>query len=157
MCKVKANGRTRRVRRLQEPRFCVNVNSSSNPFGRHMTSTNRLLLARVEGVAANIKKRFFPSSPRRGVCAIKKKLRSILSRADGVVTKHQPIRMVFTHHPGHSIKEAARQFIEVAATPPRRGGERSSPCWGSSWITAPDPSLFQIPGYIDRDDATVTF
>src|SRR5262245_61330825 len=30
----------------------------------------------------------FPSSSRRGGCAFKKKLRSILSRADGVVSKH---------------------------------------------------------------------
>src|SRR5215471_11647151 len=31
----------------------------------------------------------FPSSPRRGGCAINKKLRSILSRADGVVISHK--------------------------------------------------------------------
>src|SRR5215475_9623213 len=50
----------------------------------------------------------FPSSPRRGVCAIKKKLRSILSRADGVVIIHNEILAELDHHPGRSIKEASR-------------------------------------------------
>jgi hypothetical protein len=136
MCKVKANGRTRRARRLQEPRFCVNVNSSSNPFGRHMTSTNRLLLARVEGVATNIKKRFFPYSPRRGVCAIKKKLRSILSsrRRRGVQPQQDSVE--FDHHPGRSRKEAARYFIDVAPTPPRRGGEIADLCFLATALSA---------------------
>jgi hypothetical protein len=37
-----------------------------------------------------------------------KKLRSILSRADGVVSKHHQILSEFTHHPVRSITEASR-------------------------------------------------
>src|SRR5262249_43692818 len=37
------------------------------------------------------------------------------------------------HHPVRSIKEASRYLIEVAATPPRRGGENCGPlCLGNS-------------------------
>ena len=79
----------------------------------------------------------FPSSPRRGVCAIKKKLRSILIRADGVVINHQPNLLEFPHHPVRSIKEASRYFVEVAATPPRRGGENCGPLrFGSNPLLA---------------------
>jgi hypothetical protein len=60
---------------------------------------------------------------RRGSCAINKKSGSFIIRADGVVINHQQFLLEFTHHPGRSIKEASRYFIEVAATPPRRGGE----------------------------------
>src|SRR5262249_61138661 len=65
----------------------------------------------------------FPSSPRRGGCAIKKKSRSILSsrRRGGVQPQQNSVE--FDHHPVRSIKEASRYFIEVASTPPRRGGE----------------------------------
>ena len=75
------------------------------------------------GVLPNVQWRRFPSSPRRGVCAIKKKLRSILSRADGVVSKFQQNLLVVTHHPVRSIKDASRYFIDVAARPSseRRG------------------------------------
>jgi hypothetical protein len=38
-----------------------------------------------------LRSEIFPSSPRRGGCAIKKKLRSILSRADGVVISYETI------------------------------------------------------------------
>jgi hypothetical protein len=63
----------------------------------------------------------FPSSPRRGGCAIKNKLRSILSRADGVVINHKQILLEFTHHPVRSTKDASRYFIDIADAPPRRG------------------------------------
>src|SRR5215471_10513493 len=68
---------------------------------------------------------FFPSSPRRGGCAIKIKSRSILSsrRRGGVQPPQNSVE--FDHHPVRSIKEASRYFIEVASTPPRRGGEKS--------------------------------
>src|SRR5215470_11441377 len=88
--------------------------------------------------------KFSPSSkdsPRRGGCAIKKRSRSILPsrRRDerseckrdsaqpvisGVQTQQNSVE--FDHHPVRSIKEASRYFIEVAATPPRRGGEKSA-------------------------------
>jgi hypothetical protein len=59
----------------------------------------------------------FPSSPRRGGCAIKKKPRSILSRADGVVIQFQQIVFVLDHHPVRSIKGGfASSFSFVAAT-----------------------------------------
>ena len=48
-----------------------------------------------------------------------------LARADGVVSKHQQFLLEFSHHPVRSTKEASRYFIDVAATPPRRGGEKS--------------------------------
>ena len=69
--------------------------------------------------------RIFPSSPRRGGCATKKKSRSILStrRRGGVQPPQNSVE--FDHHPVRSIKEASRYFIEVASTPPRRGGENS--------------------------------
>src|SRR5690348_9213447 len=71
--------------------------------------------------------RIFPSSLRRGGCAIKKKLRSILSRADGVVINHKQILLEFTHHPVRSTKDASRYFIDIADAPPRKGGEKVAP------------------------------
>src|SRR5215471_6308017 len=50
-----------------------------------------------------VKWRTFPSSLRRGGCAIKKKLRSILSRAAGVVINHNEILSELDHHPVRSI------------------------------------------------------
>jgi hypothetical protein len=73
-----------------------------------------------------VKWRTFPSSLRRGGCAIKKKLRSILDRAAGVVIRSNEILSELDHHPVRSIKEASRYFIDVAATHPQRGGESSS-------------------------------
>src|SRR5262249_30992220 len=63
----------------------------------------------------------------RGGCAIKKKSRSILSsrRRGGVQPQQNSVE--FDHHPVRSIKEASRHFIDVASTPPRRGGENSPP------------------------------
>src|SRR5215831_17354729 len=78
--------------------------------------------------------RIFPSSPRRGGCAIKKKSRSVLtSRRRGGVQPQQN-SAEFDHHPVRSTKEASRYFIDVAATPPRRGGEN---CALSIWATDP--------------------
>jgi hypothetical protein len=57
----------------------------------------------------------FPSSPR--------------SR---VVIKHQLKFSELDHHPVRSIKEASRHFIEVADTPPRRGGEKSGTAVGNT-------------------------
>src|SRR5215813_1032321 len=67
--------------------------------------------------------RIFPSSPRRGGCAIKKQSRSVLSsrRRGGAQTQQNSAE--FDHHPVRSTKEASRYFIEVAATP-RRGSKR---------------------------------
>src|SRR5215831_2930638 len=77
---------------------------------------------------------FFPSSPRRGGCAIKIRSRSILRsrRRGGVQTQQTSVE--FDHHPDRSIKEASRYLIEVAATPPRRGGENCALC---IWATRP--------------------
>jgi hypothetical protein len=43
-----------------------------------------------------------------------------------VVINHQQFLLEFTHHPVRSPKDASRYFIDVAATPPRRGGEKLS-------------------------------
>ena len=87
----------------------------------------------------------FPSSPRRGGCAIKKTSRSTLSSRSGDERSEckrdsaQPVisgvqtpqnSVEFDHHPVRSIKEASRYFIEVAATPPRRGGELRTSAFG---------------------------
>src|SRR5215475_14357538 len=58
------------------------------------------------------------------------KSRSILSSRRGGGDK-LPNRFVaeLDHHPVRSIEEASRHFIEVADTPPRRGGENSRPQW----------------------------
>ena len=53
-----------------------------------------------KGVLPNVQWRHFPSSSRRDGCAIKKKLRSILSRADGVVIIHNEILAELDHHSG---------------------------------------------------------
>src|SRR5215510_308467 len=87
-------------------------------------SDSALIGFQVSGVARFMAK--FPSSLsslRRGGCAIKKKPRSILSsrRRGGVQPQQNSVK--FDHHPVRSIKEASRYFIEVAATPPQRGGE----------------------------------
>src|ERR1051326_3383494 len=65
----------------------------------------------------------FPTSRRRGGCAIKKTSRSFLSsrRRGGVQPQRNSAE--FDHHPVRSITEASRYFVEVASTPPRRGGE----------------------------------
>ena len=82
--------------------------------------------------------RTFPSSARRGGCAIKKSREASLARADGDERSEckrgsaQPVIVVFNlnkilwnldHHPVRSIKDASRYFVEVAAIPSsgRRG------------------------------------
>jgi hypothetical protein len=81
----------------------------------------------VGRVAQMVEWRIFPSSPRRGGCAIKKVSRSILSsRRRGGVQQNSP---EFDHHPVRSKKEASQYFVEVASTtPPRRGGENYGLC-----------------------------
>ena len=71
--------------------------------------------------------RIFPSSLRRGGCAIQKTSRSIQSsrRRGGVQPQQNSVEL--DHHPVRSIKEASRYFVEVASTPPRRGGENREP------------------------------
>src|SRR5215831_8027559 len=64
----------------------------------------------------------FPSSPRRGGCAIKKQLRSHLSRADGVVIQFQQIVFVIDHHPVRSIKGCFAPF-SLLSRPPLLGEE----------------------------------
>src|SRR5438309_2255904 len=66
-----------------------------------------------------------PLLPEEGGCAIKKTSRSILSRADGVVINHEINLLDLDHHPVRSIKVASQHFSDVAATPPRGGGECS--------------------------------
>src|SRR5215468_12237133 len=60
--------------------------------------------------------RIFPSSPRRGGCAIKKTSRSILSSRRRGGVQPQQNSAEFGHHPVRSIKEASRYFVEVAST-----------------------------------------
>src|SRR5215831_13399634 len=87
-----------------------------------------------------VESRIFPSSPRRGGCAIKKTSRSILSSRRRGGVQPQQDSAEFDHHPVRSKKEASRYLFEVASTPPRRGGENcgtlrfgNSP--GSPWIS----------------------
>src|SRR5262249_32077037 len=63
----------------------------------------------------------FPSSPRRGGCAIKKTSQSILSsrRRGGVQPQQNSVE--FDHHPVRSIKEASRYFL--TSRPPLLGEE----------------------------------
>src|SRR5262249_38748589 len=66
---------------------------------------------------------------RGGVAARSRKSREAsLARADGVVFNLQQNSAEFDHHPVRSTKEASRYFIEVAASPPRRGGENRALC-----------------------------
>src|SRR5215813_10896320 len=55
-----------------------------------------------------------------------------LARADGVVIIHNKILLELNHHPVRSIEDASQYFIEVADTPPRRGGETAHPPLSSS-------------------------
>ena len=73
---------------------------------------------------------FFPSSARRGGCAISKKLRSVLSRADGVV-----IRWNWITTPS-APQRGLRDIFDVAATPPRRGGENVGCNSSAGWRVA---------------------
>ena len=83
------------------------------------------------------------SPPLRGVAARSRKSREAsLTRADGderSECKRDSAQLVisgvqlqqnsveFDHHPVRSIKEASRYFVDVASTPPRRGGENCGP------------------------------
>src|SRR5262249_1893056 len=60
--------------------------------------------------------RIFPSSPRRGACAIRKTSRSILSSRRRGGVQPQQNSAEFDHHPVRSIKEASRYLLEVAST-----------------------------------------
>src|SRR5215831_6348445 len=67
-----------------------------------MNTTRSFLIAtRAKGAVT------FPSSPRRGGCAINKELRSFLSsrRRGGVQPRQNSVE--FDHHPVRSIKEAS--------------------------------------------------
>src|SRR5690349_13921101 len=48
-----------------------------------------------------------------------------LTRADGVVINYEQIMLELDHHSVRSTKEASQYFVNVAATPPRRGGDSS--------------------------------
>src|SRR5215471_5544225 len=73
---------------------------------------------------------FSPPLRGGGGCAIKKSRAASSARADGAVTNFQNKFVAeLDHHPVRSIEEASRHFIEVADTPPRRGGENSRPQW----------------------------
>jgi len=65
------------------------------------------------------------SPPHRGGVAARsrKRCEASLARADGVVFNLNKNSVEFDHHPVRSIKDASRYFVEVAATPPRGGGE----------------------------------
>src|SRR5215813_12875563 len=68
----------------------------------------------------------FPSSARRGGCAINKMLLSHRSGADGVVRAAKTRRPEYFAElttPSAPTKEASQHLITVASTPPLRGGE----------------------------------
>ena len=65
----------------------------------------------------------FPLLSEEGLRDQQKAAQHPLARADGVVINHQQFLLEFTHRPIRSNEEASRYFIDVAATPPRRGGE----------------------------------
>src|SRR5262249_39662275 len=68
----------------------------------------------------------FPLLSEEGWAARSRKRREAsLARADGVVFNLNRILLELDHHPVRSIKEASRHFVEVASTPPRRGGVSS--------------------------------
>ena len=71
--------------------------------------------------------RISPSSPRRGGCAINEMPRSIRSSRGRGGVRPQGNSVGMDHHPIRSLEEASQYFIEVADTPPRRGGERAHP------------------------------
>jgi hypothetical protein len=70
----------------------------------------------------------FPSSPRRGRCAINKKPRSILSsrRRGGDQSPEQFCWNLVTT-PSAPERRLRDIFVDVASTPPRRGGENCGP------------------------------
>src|SRR5262245_44278642 len=60
-----------------------------------------------------------PLLVRRGGCASKKMLRSLLSGADGVVTREVVSRLTTASAP---TNEASRHLLDVASTPPHEEG-----------------------------------
>src|SRR5689334_95318 len=86
---------------------------------------------------------------RGGVAARSRKSReaSFGSRRRGGVQPQQN-SAEFDHHPVRSVKEASRCLIEVAATPPRRGGENCGPRRFGQQVLAPVAALI---GCASRD------
>ena len=78
---------------------------------------------------------FFPSSPRRGGCAIRETSRSILSSRRRGGVQPQQNSVAFDHHPVRSIKEASRYF--EMSRPPLLGeeGKIADLCF---WATTPE-------------------
>src|SRR5215813_12839110 len=76
------------------------------------------------------------SPPLRGGVAARstKSPAASLARADGVVINHQQFCLNFLTTPS-APKEAARYLIDVADTPPRRGGEKAHPAAYLSLLT----------------------
>ena len=66
----------------------------------------------------------FPSSQRRGSCAINK-CRGATKAAQTGVVRPERSRFAELTTPSAPIKVASRNLIGVAATPPLRGGESS--------------------------------
>src|SRR5690349_22808447 len=65
---------------------------------------------------------------RGGVAARSRKRREAsLARADGVVFNLNKILWNWITTPSAPYKEASRYFVDVASTPPRRGGENCGP------------------------------
>src|SRR5215831_17516207 len=75
-------------------------------------------------VAETQRSAIFPSSARRGGRDINKISRSLLFGADGVVIKFHRILLSLNTTPSARAKDASRLFLDRAATPPRRGGEK---------------------------------
>src|SRR5262249_13869839 len=73
--------------------------------------------------ALMVKCRIFPSSLRRGGCAIKKESRSILSSRRRCGVQPQQNSAKFDEHLVRGIKEVSRYCIDAEVSPPRKGGE----------------------------------
>src|SRR6516164_3004129 len=93
----------------------------------------------------------FPSSPRRGVGAIKKKSRSILSSRRRGGVQPQQNSAEFDHHPVRSIKEASRCLLR--SRPPLLGEEGKHPL--AIWATAPKGHGYSLDGPLGLGFVTV--
>ena len=87
-------------------------------------------------------RRSFSPPPRGGVAARPSKSRGAsLARADGVVSRLNKILWNLITTPSAPTEVAPRHFIDVAATPPRRGGEKPGP----QRTPKPQPNIDIVP------------
>ena len=120
------------VRQLSGPRRSGKLRQHSRRQARgscRWRSASRFEKERPSGEHKTYFKRFFPSSPRRGGCAIKQRREASLSAQTGwcpsCMTGNRSRFEMDSPPLSAPPKEASRHLIDVAATPPRRGGEKS--------------------------------